>query len=190
MFSSDSISSIIGDIIRLLSFPFPTALSYVVKFPLKYASISLLSDFIIGTYISIWRFELFGPSRNFFRYYDLCWLLTVRCYSANDTAVRPHGISHNSFLVYLPDLPFELTFAFRASLSFVSLPTQWALVSGFCPSGYDFAIASSLPHLTMWNLQVAIGFVGNYAPLDFHHRIMTCPSYRKNAAIWDGCVYG
>ena len=39
-----------------------------------------------------------------------------------------------------------------------------ALVLGFCSSGYDFAIASSRPHLTMWTLQVAFGFVGNYAP--------------------------
>ena len=39
-----------------------------------------------------------------------------------------------------------------------------AFVLGFCTSGYDFAIASSRPHLTMRTLQVAIGFAGNCAP--------------------------
>ena len=38
-----------------------------------------------------------------------------------------------------------------------------ALVLGFCPSGYDFAIPSSRLHLTIQTLGVAIGFVGNYA---------------------------
>ena len=37
-----------------------------------------------------------------------------------------------------------------------------ALILGFCSSGYDFAIASSRPHLTMWILQVTMEFVGNY----------------------------
>ena len=100
----------------------------------------------------------------FLRYYDLCWLLTVRCYSANDTAVRPHGISHNSFLVYLPNLPIELTFAFWTSLHIDSSSTAHAFVSGFCSSGYDFAIPSSRLHLAIQTLGVAIGFVGNYAP--------------------------
>ena len=32
----------------------------------------------------------------------------------------------------------------------------------------------------MRDLQVAMGFVGNYTPrVDFHHRCMTCPSYKK-----------
>ena len=32
----------------------------------------------------------------------------------------------------------------------------------------------------MRDLQVAMEFVGNYAPrVDFHHRCMTCPSYQK-----------
>ena len=38
------------------------------------------------------------------------------------------------------------------------------LISGFCPSGYDFAIPSSRLHLTIQTLGVAMGFVGNYAP--------------------------
>ena len=27
-----------------------------------------------------------------------------------------------------------------------------------------------------------MGFVGNYAPVDFHHRLMACPSYTKKKA--------
>ena len=38
------------------------------------------------------------------------------------------------------------------------------LISGFCPSGYDFAIPSSRLYLTIQTLGVAMGFVGNYAP--------------------------
>jgi hypothetical protein len=63
--------------------------------------------------------------------------------------VRSHGISRQSFLVYLPDLPAWVTIAFWTSLLHASLSAMQALVSGFCSSGYDFAIASSLPHLTM-----------------------------------------
>ena len=77
--------------------------------------------------------------------------------------VRPHGISRSSFLVYLPDLPIWVTVTFWTSLLCVNLSVIWALVSGFCSSGYDFAIASSLPHLTMRNLQITSRFVGNYA---------------------------
>ena len=52
-------------------------------------------------------------------------------------------------MVYLPDLPAWVTIAFWTSLPLASLSAVQALVSGFCPSGYDFAIASSLPHLAM-----------------------------------------
>ena len=38
------------------------------------------------------------------------------------------------------------------------------LISGFCPSGYDFAIPSSRLYLTIQTLGVAMGFIGNYAP--------------------------
>ena len=38
------------------------------------------------------------------------------------------------------------------------------LISGFCSSGYDFAIPSSRLYLTIQTLGVALGFVGNYAP--------------------------
>ena len=78
--------------------------------------------------------------------------------------VRPHGISHQSFLVYLPNLHVRITFAFWTSLHIDSSSTAHAFVSGFCSSGYDFAIASSRLHLAMQTLQVALGVVDKYAP--------------------------
>lgn len=75
----------------------------------------------------------------------------------------PRGISHTSFLVYAPDLRTSVTIAFGALLSTANLPSCYAFVSGFCPSRHDFAIASSLPLVSLWNLRVALRFVGNYA---------------------------
>ena len=57
---------------------------------------------------------------------------------------------------------------------------MYALLSDFCPSGYDFAIPSSRLYLTVQTLGVAIRFVGNYALVDFHHRLAACPPYSKN----------
>ena len=65
------------------------------------------------------------------------------------SSVRPHGISYQSFLVYLPDLHLWVTIAFWTSLLLASSSTINALLSDFYPSGYDFAIPSSLLHLTM-----------------------------------------
>jgi len=125
-----------------------------------------------------WLLKLFGPS--FFDYYDLCWLLVVRCYYGFFPPTRPHGISPEPFLVYPPNLHISVTVAFWTLLSIASLSSCCALLLGFCSSGHDFAIASSRPYLAMWTLQVAIGFVGNYAPWDFLPSFGTYPSYRTN----------
>ena len=45
----------------------------------------------------------------------------------------------------------------------VQLIRHVRLISGFCSSGYNFAIPSSRLRLTMQILEVAMGFVGNYA---------------------------
>ena len=105
-----------------------------------------------------------------------------RLWVANFDRLLTHGISIQSFHVYLPDLPTWVTVTFWTSPLYASLSAMRASLSGSCPSGYVFAIASSLPHLTMCDLQVAFGFVGNYAPLDFHHRLTTCPSYIKRCS--------
>ena len=52
-------------------------------------------------------------------------------------------------LLYLPDLHQRVTVAFWTSLPHTCLSSVNALLSGFCPSDYDFAIPSSRPHLTM-----------------------------------------
>ena len=65
-------------------------------------------------------------------------------------------------------------------MSLASLSAYYAFVPSFCPSGYDFAIPSSRLHLAMQTLGVAIGLVGNYLTVDFHHRALTCPSYKQN----------
>ena len=44
-------------------------------------------------------------------YFDLCWLLDIRCYYPLGLP-RPHGISHTSFIVYLPNLRVKVTVAF------------------------------------------------------------------------------
>jgi hypothetical protein len=61
-----------------------------------------------------------------------------------------------------------------------SLSAMQALVLSFCSSDYDFAIASSLPHLTMRNLQVAMGFVGNYAPFGLSPQIDGMPVIHRS----------
>ena len=66
-----------------------------------------------------------------------------------------------------------------ASLSLASLSAWCALVPCFCSSGHDFAIASSLPSVTTRNLQVAMGFVGNYAPYGLSPHMYDMPVIPK-----------
>ena len=97
-------------------------------------------------------------------------------------SVRPHGISPEPFSVYSPDLRIEITVAFWTLMPVAISSPHYALISGFCPSSHGFAIASSRLYLTIQTLQVALRFVGNYAPRDFHPRFGTCPSYNKRPA--------
>ncbi|MBQ7639065.1 MAG: hypothetical protein IJS90_09210, partial [Clostridia bacterium] len=81
----------------------------------------------------------------------------------------------------------RVTVAFGTSLHFASLSACCALIPAFCSSGYDFAIPSSRLYLAIQTWGVAFEFVGNYASVDFHHRALTCPSYKKEAQLF-GCV--
>ena len=102
-------------------------------------------------------------------------------------SVRPHGVSLQTF----PRLPVRFThpgygclwdFAVLSQLIHMVrlIPAVTAMdTATSCPSGHDFAIPSSRLFLTVQTLGVAIGFVGNYAPWDFHPRFGTCPSHRK-----------
>ena len=85
--------------------------------------------------------------------YDIVlWLLLTSCSSLLLWYIlppaRPHGINQYSFLVYLLDLRNRVTVTFWTSLLLVNSSACFALVSSFCSSGYDFAIASSLPRFT------------------------------------------
>ena len=104
-------------------------------------------------------------------------------------SVRPHGISPEPFPVYSPDLRIEVTIAFGTLMLSATSSAHYAFISGFCPSSHGFAIASSRLYLTVQTLQVALRFVGNYAPQDFHPRFGTCPSYRiRTAPVCTGTV--
>lgn len=98
-------------------------------------------------------YEWFSPSLH--PRYEVSSLLWLRLTSCDSLLLRvlpftrSHGISRHSFLVYLPKLPAWVTIAFGASRLFARLPAMQAFVFGSCPSGYDFAMASSLPHLTV-----------------------------------------
>ena len=131
---------------------------------------------------------MFSPSRSHgtmasadFSQFVVTMLRFGRAYSF--APVRPHGINQYSFLVYLLDLRNRVTVTFWTSLPFANLSAYYAFVSSFCSSGYDFAIPSSRLHLTIQTLGVAFGLVGNYLPVDFHHRALICPSYKGTAAI-------
>ena len=111
------------------------------------------------------------------------WLLLTSCRSLLlriSPSARPHGINQYSFLVYLLGLRNRVTVTFWTSLLLVNLSAYYAFVPNFCSSGYDFAIPSSRLHLTVQTLGVAFGLVGNYLPVDFHHRALICPSYQKS----------
>ena len=111
-------------------------------------------------------------------------------------SVRPHGISLQSFLVYLPNLPVWVTIAFWISRLFARSSIILALVLGFCSSGYDFAIPSSRPHLAIQTLGVAIRFVGNYALCGLSPQtngmpvIQTKTAYRACSVLFLFAFYG
>ena len=93
--------------------------------------------------------------------------------------VRPHGISRQSFLVYLPDLRLWVTVAFWTLLSFASLSAKDAL---YQVSVRQATISLSLllactsqykPWESLWGSSATTPLV------DFHHRLTACPSYQK-----------
>ena len=134
---------------------------------------------------------LFGPSAALISKHCLLRLLLTShsslllrltvCETSRDKSV---SLSSSTCLIYV----YGLRLHFWTLLPYASLSAANALLSGFCPSGYNFAIPSSRPHLTMQTLGVAIRFVGNYALVDFHHRLTACPSYAKKQGCDDPCL--
>ena len=55
------------------------------------------------------------------------------------------------------------------------------LVSGFCSSGYDFAIPSSRHTSRCKPWELLWGSSATTSLVDFHHRLTACPSYHKKA---------
>ena len=114
--------------------------------------------------------------------------ISFACHGFIPSFVNPHILFFAVFHCFQTDFRMFAVLPLKyASISQPVKITVWnillhAFVSSFCSSGYDFAIASSLPHLTVRNLQVAFEFVGNYASVDFHHRALICPSYCKSGA--------
>ena len=98
--------------------------------------------------------------------------------------VRPHGISHQSFLVYLPNILAWFTVAFWTSRLLARLSTVQALVLGFCSSGYNFAIPSSRLHLTAQTLGITMRFAGNYALSWLSPQIDDMPVILKKAIVF------
>ena len=174
MFSLDSIFSSNSDILCvLLSFLLFMVYSYISAFTAHLRFAYIRYRISIKTYIRFARFVVqpFG--------FRLLWLLLTSHSSLllrlMEPPVRPHGISRQSFLVYLPDLRIWVTIAFWTSLPIASLSAIYALLSGFCSAGYDFAIPSSRLYLTIQTLGVALGFVGNYAPCGLSPQIDGMP---------------
>ena len=93
--------------------------------------------------------------------------------------VRSHGISRQSFLVYLPDLRPWVTVAFWTSLPAASLSAMYAL---YQVSVRQATISLSLllaytsrckPWESLWGSSATTPLV------DFHHRLTACPSYKQ-----------
>ena len=90
--------------------------------------------------------------------------------------VRPHGISRQSFLVYPPDLRIWVTVAFWTLLLLASSSAVYALYQVSVRQA-TILLSLLLSATSRWSgLGVAMGFVGNYALVDFHHRLTACPS--------------
>ena len=124
---------------------------------------------------------LFGPSATLVSMRCLLWLLLTSHGSLllrlTKPPMRPHGISLQSFLVYLPDLRSWVTVAFWTSLSWASLSAMYAL---YQVSVRQATISLSLllahtsrckPWESLWGSSATTPLV------DFHHRLTACPSY-------------
>ena len=99
---------------------------------------------------------------------------------------RPHGISRQSFLVYLPDLRTWVTVAFWTSLPFASLSAMLALYQVSVRQVlFRYPFFSPVPHGT--NLGSRYKGSSATTPLvDFHHRLTACPSYKKYPPLLTG----
>lgn len=119
----------------------------------------------IHTFASLFDFELFSPSlRPYYKgfittmaFADFSLLVVT-----TTSLVRPHGISRQSSLVYLPNLLIWVTIIFWTSQLLARLSAIQAFILGFCSSGYNFAIPSSRLYLAVQTLGIDMRFADNY----------------------------
>ena len=152
----------------------PTDSPYVLQYLLIYVSPFLLSGIPWGIHLitrlhcSALRLAPTMASADFSQF-----VVTMTFVSP----VRPHGISRQSFLVYLPDLRTWVTVAFWTSLLLASLSAIDAL---YQVSVRQVTISLSLPLAYTSRCKPWESLWGSSAttPLvDFHHRLTACPSY-------------
>lgn len=102
--------------------------------------------------------------------------------AANEPSVRPHGISHQSFLVYLPDLHAWVTVAIWTLLPLASssarralyqVPVRQATISLSLLLAYT---SRCKPWESLW------GSLATTPHVDFHHRPAACPPYLETCA--------
>ena len=146
---------------------------------------------LIQTFASPFDFELFSPSLHLYYrgFYTTMAFADFSLFVVTTVSlVRPHGISHQSFLVYLPNLLAWVTVAFWTSRLQARLSTIQALVLGFCSSGYNFAISSSHLYLTIQTLGVAMRFAGNCALRGLSPQIDDIPVILEDKPSFPGFV--
>ena len=95
--------------------------------------------------------------------------------------VRPHGISHTSFLVYPLDLRIKITVAFWTSLSVVSLSAMYALYQVSVRQA-TISLSLLLAHISRCKPWESLwGSLATTPLVDFHHRLTAYPSYKQDA---------
>ena len=136
-----------------------------------------LSDLLCYIHFAC-AFKLFGPS-------VFPPTMTSADFSlfviTTSSLVRPHGISPNTFIVYLQNLHFGFTVTF---LSSASLPTCYALYS---VPVRQATISLLLPLSQMSPSKTCKSLLDSLVTTlcrDFHPSIKTSPSYQKIKAIY------
>ena len=99
---------------------------------------------------------------------------------------RPHGISLISFIVYLPNLRIKVTVAFW---NFTVLPLntpQYQVSVRQTTNSLLFLLSQTSPFETCKSLE---GSSATTPRMDFHHRYMTCPSYKGKSPVHYRTLY-
>ena len=96
---------------------------------------------------------------------------------------RPHGINHTSFIVYLPNLRIKVTVAFGNFTVFCQLVRLIRLHIRFLFVRPRVRYCFFSPKCHHLKLQVAIGFVDNYAPSGLSPQMYDIPVIHKSVLV-------